>query len=333
MVSIMNVITKERDWPSYNLAQTSEKLLFLKILNDAVNSLGIPKVYVGRGRPRLDADEMIKCCCIKVFNGFSSRRTIPDLHMAKEMGYISQVPHFNSIINYLNNPKLIPWLNVLYKVLASPMIPIENHFAVDSTGFGRYNTVWLASKNKEDKEVSFAKLHISTGVVTNIIASARITTAFVHDVLEFDRLVKDTKKNFDIEAVSADKGYLSFYNCNAVEEIGAKPYIMFKKNQCLTSNPKPQFGAWNRMLQLWIENREAFERYYHLRSNVESTFSSMKRKFLPYVRSKKQISQINEILCKVVCHNASVLVMSLFELGIKIDFENDKVKDIIYAER
>lgn len=41
-------------------------------------------------------------------------------------------------------------------------------------------------------------------------------------------------------------------------------------------------------------------------------------KFLPYVRSKSDMAQFNEILCKVVCHNASVLVNCVFELDIDL---------------
>lgn len=56
---------------------------------------------------------------------------------------------------------------------------------------------------------------------------------------------------------------------------------------------------------------------YHKRSNVESTFSMLKRKFGAYVRSKKPVAQTNEILCKVLYHNLSVLVHSIYELGLE----------------
>ena len=75
------------------------------------------------------------------------------------------------------------------------------------------------------------------------------------------------------------------------------------------------------MLGLWKDNEELFLKHYHQRSNVESTFSMMKRKFLPYVRSKSDQGQFNEILCKVVCHNASVLCNAMFELNLDIRFE------------
>ncbi len=46
----------------------------------------------------------------------------------------------------------------------------------------------------------------------------------------------------------------------------------------------------------------------------------MKRKFLPFVRSKTDVSQFNEILAKVCCHNASVLCNAIYELNVNADF-------------
>ncbi|MFN2453457.1 MAG: transposase [Pyrinomonadaceae bacterium] len=59
---------------------------------------------------------------------------------------------------------------------------------------------------------------------------------------------------------------------------------------------------------------------YHKRSNVESTFSMIKAKFGDSLRSKTERAQINEALCKVLCHNICCLIQSMFELGLKPKF-------------
>jgi len=64
-----------------------------------------------------------------------------------------------------------------------------------------------------------------------------------------------------------------------------------------------------------------FREHYHQRSVVESAFSALKRKFSGFVRSKSDTAQENEMLCKVVCHNAAVLVSSIFSLGVEVDFD------------
>ena len=57
--------------------------------------------------------------------------------------------------------------------------------------------------------------------------------------------------------------------------------------------------------------------HYHKRSNVETTFSMIKAKFGERLRSKTEIAQINEALCKVLAHNLCCLIQSIYELGIE----------------
>jgi hypothetical protein len=60
--------------------------------------------------------------------------------------------------------------------------------------------------------------------------------------------------------------------------------------------------------------------HYHARSNVESTFSAMKRKFGDSVRSRDPIAQVNDVLCKALAFNPSILVHAMYELGIEPQF-------------
>jgi len=49
--------------------------------------------------------------------------------------------------------------------------------------------------------------------------------------------------------------------------------------------------------------REEYLWHYHQRSNVESTFSAIKRKVGDSLRSKGDVSMVNEVLCKILAHN------------------------------
>ena len=42
--------------------------------------------------------------------------------------------------------------------------------------------------------------------------------------------------------------------------------------------------------------------------------------------SKKEVAQINEVLCKVLCHNIYVVIQSMYELGIEPVFWGDQKK-------
>ena len=75
-------------------------------------------------------------------------------------------------------------------------------------------------------------------------------------------------------------------------------------------------------------NQEEYMAKYHKRSNVESTFSAVKRKFGDSVLSKTDTAMKNEVLCKFLCHNLCCIIQSQCELGIEAEFwNNEKVSD------
>jgi hypothetical protein len=46
----------------------------------------------------------------------------------------------------------------------------------------------------------------------------------------------------------------------------------------------------------------------------------IKAKFGSSVRAKTPTAQVNEVLCKVLCHNICVLIQSIYELGLEPTF-------------
>jgi len=122
-----------------------------------------------------------------------------------------------------------------------------------------------------------------------------------------------------MKEVSADKAYLARENLNKIAEKGAIPFIPFKSNSVWNQKGS---RLWKEMWLFFYQNQEEFMRHYHARSNVETTFSMLKRIYGNYLRMKSETGQINEILMKCLCHNLTVLVQESFELGIKIDFKN-----------
>ena len=309
----------KRDWSLYNLAQTQEKILAAKMLNDAVDSLELPYYYCGNGRPGMYMGDMIKACVMKVFNCFSSRRSIPDMQILNAVGCLHETPHFNTINKFLSDTNMTPHLERLYKILAKPLAGIEFNFAIDATGFGTQRKIWAEYRTKAKRILDFKKLSIVTGTKTNIITSVKVSDGNIHDIVFFQELVRGTARNFKIREVYADKAYISRENCKLVKDLGGFPYIMPK---CGQIRHTPEYVGWYEMIKLFEENEELFREHYSKRSNVESTFSAMKRKFLPYIRTKRKEAQKNELLCKVVCQNLSVLVNAIFELGVSVKFKS-----------
>ena len=76
------------------------------------------------------------------------------------------------------------------------------------------------------------------------------------------------------------------------------------------------------MYHYFLWRRDEFLESYHKRSNVESTFSMMKRKFGDSLRSKTDTAMVNESLSKILAHNISVLIHEIHELGIEPTFNS-----------
>jgi len=132
------------------------------------------------------------------------------------------------------------------------------------------------------------------------------------------------QKGFTLKEVSADKAYLSGENLLTTLRHKAIPYIPFKINSKAQSDYGPKSTLWTRMLDFYNDHREEFLTHYHKRSNVETTFHMIKAKFGQKLRSKTLTAQINEALCKVLCHNLCVVIQSVQELGIETDFSSEE---------
>lgn len=185
---------------------------------------------------------------------------------------------------------------------------------------------WLDVKyGKEEDRRMWLKLHLMCGVKTNIVTSVEVSDGYAHDYHRYKSLVQHTADSgFKMKEVSADKAYLGVENLLATLRKGAIPYIPFKSNSVPQSKTTARSQLWTRMFHFYNDNREEFLTHYHKRSNVETTFHMIKSKFGQRLRSKTLTAQINEALCKVLCHNLCVVIQSVHELGIETDFSSEE---------
>jgi len=309
-------LTYAQNWPAYNAAQCEEKERVQILLRGLCDGIASPPR--GRGRPRTPLADAVYCATMKVFVGMSGRRATTDVRACETAGHVDHAPHYNSLFRCVEDPALLPLFRALVDESAKPLVAIEKQFAVDGTGFATQTYVrWFDYRYGEEKRCQrWVKAHAMVGTITNVITAVEVTESNVNDSPMFAGLVERTAANgFDVEEVSADKAYLSHANLATVERLGGQCFVPFKSNSGSTGS-----AAWERLWHLYSLNRAEFLAHYHRRSNVESTFSAVKRKFGGNVRSKLPAAQFNEVLLKCLCHNLSVLVHSIHELGIEPKF-------------
>ena len=313
-------LTCTQDWPAYNEAQTHETERFTELLHELCK--GIVQPVQTFGRPRLPLSDVIFSAAFKVYSTISGRRVTSNLKDCQFKGYISKSPHYNSIFGYLEDPLLTPVLKGMIEESSLPLRTVERDFAVDSSGFATctYDRWYDQKYGKVKKENKWVKTHLICGVKTQVVTSVEVTPTETADAPQLEGLVKNTARNFPIREVSADKAYSSKKNLRVVDNVGGTAYIPFKER---TTGTGHKFDSlWNKMWRFYNFNRETFLQHYHKRSNVETTFSMIKGKFGGSVRAKTPVAQVNEVLCKVLCHNICVLIQSMYELGLQPTFQN-----------
>lgn len=309
--------TYPQNWPAYNTAQSVEKDRVQELLFDLCLDLAEPE-RAGVGRKPHTVRDSVFSMVMKVYETLSSRRFSSDLRDAHRRGFLSRPVPGLKVPQFFENEAFFPVLRQLVARSALPLKAVETDFAIDSSGFGssRWER-WIDEKyGTPRKSCVWVKCHIACGVRTNVVTAVRILDKDAGDCPQFVPLLKETADGgFTIGEVSADKAYSSYENFEAVAGCGGQAFIAFK------SNATGRFGGtFEKMFHYFSFKRDEFLSHYHKRSNVESTFSMVKRKFGPDVRSKTDAAMKNEVLCKLIAHNLCVLNQEQHELGIEADF-------------
>lgn len=301
------------DWSAYHASQVNEKSLLLSLLYELCGGIEEPPQTFGR--PRLPLADIIFAVTFRTYSTLSGRRFMSDLRDALSRGYISRLPSYNVIFDYLQMESLTPYLKHLIEASAQPLKSVETAFAVDSSGFSTCTFKrWFDVKYGKDEDWrQWLKLHLMCGVKTNVVTSVEVSPAPTNDSPYFKPLVAQTAQaGFTMKEISADKAYISVGNLKAALAHGATPYIPFKVN----ANPDNGGEVWQRLYHFYNFKRDEFLAHYHKRSNVESTFSMIKAKFGERLRCKTETAQTNEALCKVLAHNLCCVIQSMYELGV-----------------
>ena len=279
-------------WREYDMANTQQKDLFMKLLNGLCATIQEP-IPANTGRPRLPLKDMVYASGLKVFTNFSLRRFMCDVKEANTRGYIQKIPHFSMVSYYMEKPEMTEILKDLIGMSALPLKNVEKTFGIDSSGFcpSQFSR-WFDKKylKVRDRKIWY-KLHIVNGSATHIITSCEVTSQHIHDSLMFEQLTEETHQNFNMEELCADKEYIAQSNLEHLNKLGVAGYIPFKSNT--VANNEKKSAIWRNVYNYFALNQASFLEHYHSRSNTESVFHMVKSKFGTYIRSKTDTACIN----------------------------------------
>jgi transposase len=278
---------------------------YTKEVIKAVKQLPPPWKPNKKGRRGHDPREAAASCILKV--GFNQTYDSIEAYLKESETFknsFDDIPGHSVIHRGMKN------LSIRYirKVMNRVTRFLRRHgmnIAVDSTGFRTGNSsIWYDIRiRRKNKRKDCIKLHISMDIDTGVIHWFTITPSKRHDSPEFKKLLKHLPM---LGAVFGDKAFSSRNNCQIVVDKNGVPYLLFKDNAKNNAKGKP---AWIISIRSYKKNKERWLSVYHLRSIVESVFSSIKKRWGSFLRSRQKWMQKKELSLKVLSYNVKQVLL------------------------
>jgi transposase len=324
-------ITYPQAWAAYDQAQKEEIRLFDIFLRDLLADVPEPERDLTRaGRPPIPLRDQLFCSVQKVYSQMSCRRAWGLFENAVERGQLPKAPHYGISSDLFNREDVGIILSELITKSALPLAGLEHGFAPDSTGIRTTSFgAWREEKHGEKRRHVWLKAHALVGVKTHVIVRMIVTEKDRADTTQFATLVREAaERGFVLKEVYADKAYTGRPNYALAEELNMALYAPFHstdssrptQRRATSGAPKVTSKLWTKAFYFFQLHREEFDAKYHARSNVESVFSALKRKFGETLMSRNLVAQQNELLAKALGYNLTVLIHEFFEHGIAPDF-------------
>ena len=313
---------KKRNWAGYNLAQTVEAMLFVKLVARFVDALDEQELWKGIGRPPCPIKDVIKCLLVLEYFNLSSRRAVSMLSLLKDELKIDAVPHFNTLLNYRRKKEVRIMLEFLLHKTHDSIAEQDPNLITDSTGkTTTRKKFWRDWKNQPKKSTDFVKAHYTFTEKTLMIAEASATKSKgkgTGDPTQFVRHAKSIKKRkVRVENWFADGAYCGRKCCKAAGQAGARPVFRVKKN---ASPKKKGCREYRDMVKASREHPRIYKRTYNRRAKGEAGMHSIKARFSHRVSARKFYCQKTEILAEAVAYDIARLPYAIFEFGLTPKF-------------
>lgn len=279
--------------------------LYTKRAIEAVKQLPSPWKLKKNGRKGHDPKEVATGCILKI--GFNQTYDGIEAYLKESETFKNNFDDLpgHTIIHRGMKKLSIPYIRNVMNQVTRVLRRQGMNIAVDSTGFRTGNSsLWYDIRiRRKNTKRDCIKLHISMDVDTGIIHWFTMTSSKRHDSPEFKRLMKHLPKVGD---VYGDKGYSSRNNCQIIADKQGTPYLHFRDNATNKAKGKP---AWIISIRAYKKNIEQWLGIYHARSIVESVFSSIKRRWGSFLRSRRKWMQKKELSLKVLSYNIKQVLL------------------------
>ncbi len=287
---------------------------YTKSVIKAVQQLPLPWKSCKRGRNGHDLREVAAGCILKI--GFNQTYDSIEAYLNESETFKNS---FDDIPGHSVIHREMTKLSIKYirKVMNRVIRFLRRHsmnIAVDSTGFrtGNSSTWYDIRIRRKNKRKDCIKLHISMDIDTGIIHWFTMTPWNRHDSEEFENLIKHLP---ELGATFGDKAYPSRKNYQLVADKNGIPFLCFKDNATNKAKGKP---AWIIHIRKFKNDKETWMDTYHLRSIVESVFSSIKKRWGSFLRSRKRWIQKKELSLKVLSYNVKQVLLVQYARECKI---------------
>jgi hypothetical protein len=293
------------------------KELTLREAKKFVGKLPPPWAPKARGRRPHDARAVTVLCLMMVACGFTYDQ------MAGEM----RSPY----LQYQVGGKRLPSRSVLHRGMQQLSQKYVRRFnnlvvkrfvnkgmtlVVDSTGFRlKTSSAWYNIRiGRKEMRKDNNKLHIAIETRRNAILEFKITPHSRNDspILRF--LLRNIKA---LKRMIGDAGYPSRINCDIVASKNGKPFFCLKKG--FTSKKKGS-KAWRAMVELATYCKAAFDKIYHIRSQIEGVNSALKRRYGSCLTAIKAKTRNTQLALKVAAYNIKQLLYDKTARSLGVPF-------------
>ena len=282
---------KSINWSLYDQAQISEVnemlIYFANIVDEAVDVLDLEerhqKELLKPGKPSIFAGDLAKSILIQQYFHTPNRVTEGLVELFKEKIRIRSSFSYKSIERAYENRFVQEILSWIFFATQQPFTELETRFSTDGTGIGvsiKYNYEYekYGNTGSEKKMDQFEQAIITIGSTYQIITDFIITdnphageSPYLRQSVENVSCIYQ-----NIELWSADAGFNSRDNANAIASVGGKARIYPKKNDSFLAKGSQE---WKNNHNDFIDDPQSWLRDYHERSLSESVNSAFLRMY------------------------------------------------------